>query len=177
MCLRGKLYDLLKDPKTDYTRLYQHLEGLHNKHMTLELCQDLLQSSEISTNNSLALLRYMIENLTGMFSEERLDELLYTELGFKALDRLPESLKFSYWHLSPKPTLILEQLLMNMKVELAKTVIDVFRSNISESGTFAPLNSRIDDIVATYAEKSLAVPVLEINVQHSLKDVGRNRYS
>eukprot|EP00795_Rhopilema_esculentum_P014543 gene14543-5610_t len=177
MCLRGKLYDLLKDSKTDYTRLHQHLEGLHNKHMTLELCQDLLQSSEISTHNSLALLRYMIEYLTDMFSKEKLTELLYTELGFKALDRLPESLKFSYWHLSSKPTLILEQLLMNMKVELAKTVIDVFRSNISESGTFTSLNSKIDDIVATYAEKSLAVPVLEMSVQHSLKDIERGQLS
>ena len=137
--------------------------------MAMELCDDLLQSSEISTHHSLLLLRYMIENLAEIVSPDQLLQLRFSELGFKALDRFPEALKSSYWNLTAKPELVMEQLLMNMKVELAKVVIDIYRENVAENGPLSRLLGRIDEIIAVYAEKSLDVPIIETIVRKDSK--------
>lgn len=169
ICLRAKLYDVLKDECLEYNKLHHVLDQLDNKHVTFELCDDMLQSSEISTRHSLLLLRYMIENLAETVSTDRVLQLKNSELGFKAVDQFPESLKSSYWHLTSKPELILEQLLMNMKVELAKNVIDVYKDSIVEDGPLSYLLSKIDEVIAVYAEKSLDVPVVETIIRKSSK--------
>lgn len=151
----------MKDDCLEYSKLHSFLDKLENKHVTFELCDEMLISSEISTRHSLLLLRYMIENLVEVVSPDKAVQLRNSELGFKALDQFPESLKSSYWHLTSKPELVLEQLLMNMKVELAKTVIDVYRVSVTEDSLLSNVLVRIDEILAVYAEKSLDVPVIE----------------
>ena len=110
----------------------------------------------------------MIENLTAVMPDEERNILLNSELGFQALDHFPESLKTSYRHLASKPVLLLEQLIMNMKVELAKIVTEVYRSRIHDEGPLSAILLEVDKVVATYAERALDIPVIEM-VSHEAK--------
>ena len=169
VCLRAKLHDILKDEGLQYSELYTVLESLPNKHIAFQLCEDFLQDAELSTKFLLLILRFMIENLIDILSEGQILQLRCTELAFKALDQFPNSLKASYWHLTSKPELIVEQLVMNMKIELAKTVVDIFRESIVESSPLSYLLGRIDEILAFYGEKSLDVPVVETSFRKDSK--------
>ena len=161
MCLRAKLHDILKDNSLQYTGLYAVLENLPNKHIAYELCDDFLQDTELSTRYLLLLLRYMIENLAELLSADQVLQLRCTELAFKALDQFPDHLKAPYWHLTAKPELIVEQLVMNMKIELAKTVVDIYRETITDDSPLSYLLGKIDEILAFYGEKSLDAPIIE----------------
>ena len=142
--------------------LYNELEQLKNNHLTLELCQEMLLNPEITCHQSLLLIKYMTENLTHVVDPTQHLELLHWKLGVEAMERFPESLKDAYRHLASRPVLILEQLLMNMKVELAKVVIECFRTNIDGLAALEPLLVQFDDIVLGYAAKSLQVPLIEM---------------
>lgn len=161
VCLRAKLHDILKDASLQYIDLYAVLDNLPNKHIAFQLCENFLQDTELPTRYLLLLLRYMIENLEDLLSEDQVFQLQCTELSFKALDQFPDSLKTSYWHLTSKPELIVEQLVMNMKIELAKRVIDIYKDSIIDNTPLSYLLCKIDEILACYGEKSLDVPVIE----------------
>ena len=165
VCLRAKLHDILKDDCLQYSDLYTVLENLPNKHIAFQLCEDFLQDTELPTNYLLLILRYMIENLVDVLSEDQILQLRCTELAFKALDQFPNSLKASYWHLTSKPELIVEQLVMNMKIELAKKVVDIFRECIVDDSPLSYLLVKIDEVLAFYGEKSLDVPVIETSLR------------
>ena len=163
--MRAKLHDILKDASLQYTDLYAVLDNLPNKHIAFQLCEAFLQDTELPTRYLLLLLRYMIENLADLLSDDHIFQLRCTELSFKALDQFPDSLKTSYWHLTSKPELIVEQLVMNMKIELAKIVVGIYKDSITDNSPLSYLLSKIDDILAFYGEKSLDVPVIEVTTR------------
>ncbi len=175
LCLHAKLHDLLKHPFADYMSLYAELQHLQNKHMTLEICQDMLANPEIASRQTLLLIQYMDENLTHLLDRSQILDLLYRRLGVTALENFPESLKSSYRHLTCKPVLILEQLLMNMKLELAIGVLESLRASIKDQDDLKPLLTQFDDVIVAYAKLSLEVPLVEMVSQSEAKSTGQQR--
>eukprot|EP00794_Sanderia_malayensis_P003215 gene3215-3692_t len=169
ICLHAKIHDLLKKTQTDYVVLYSELETLRNKHMTLEICQDVLNNPDISSQQTLLLIQYVMENLTHLLDDSQYKQLLYRQLSVTAMLNFPESMKSSCRHLACFPVLILEQLLMNMKIEHAKTVVESFRNNISHQSELKSLLDELDETIKAYAKKSLSVPVVETVLQPEAK--------
>lgn len=100
---------------------YRILEGLQDHDMSLAICDSLL-SQNLHVGQTLFILQFMLTNLPSLLSPVRIERLLCTKMGAKALLCLPDSARPNYEHLVSRPPLLLEQLLMNMKVEWAAKV-------------------------------------------------------
>ena len=104
-------------------KAYRILESMSDKEMTLTICNSLLKQN-LHVSQTLFLIQFMLINLHDHLSPIRTSQLLCTKIGAKALLCLPEVSRPNYEHLVSRPLLLLEQLLMNMKVEWA---VSVFR--------------------------------------------------
>lgn len=103
-------------------KAYRILEGLQDHDMSLAICDSLL-SQNLPVGQTLFIIQFMLTSLPSLLSPVRMERLLSTKMGAKALLCLPDSARPNYEHLVSRPPLLLEQLLMNMKVEWAAKVI------------------------------------------------------
>ena len=102
-------------------KAYRILESMRDKEMTLAICDSLLKQN-LHVSQTLFLIQFMLLNLPEQLSPIRRGQLICTKIGAKALLCLPEAARPNYDHLVSRPLLLLEQLLMNMKVEWAASV-------------------------------------------------------
>ena len=100
---------------------YRILEGVADPAMALSICDSLL-TQNLRVGQTLFIIQFMLTNLPSLLSAGRLEALLWTKMGAKALLCLPQAARPDYEHLVSRPPLLLEQLLMNMKVEWAGKV-------------------------------------------------------
>lgn len=100
---------------------YRILEGLQDQDMCLAICDSLL-SQNLHVGQTLFIIQFMLTNIPSLLSPVRMERLMCTKMGAKALLCLPDSARPNYEHLVSRPPLLLEQLLMNMKVEWAAKV-------------------------------------------------------
>ena len=117
----SQLKQLLSHNPDEHMKAYRILEGLQDHDMTLAICDSLL-SQNLHVGQTLFILQFMLTNLSSLLSPVRTERLLCTKMGAKALLCLPVSARPNYEHLVSRPPLLLEQLLMNMKVEWAAKV-------------------------------------------------------
>ncbi|XP_066536111.1 zinc finger FYVE domain-containing protein 26 [Hoplias malabaricus] len=78
-------------------------------------------------------------------------------LGSKVLLTLPEASRQDYFQLLADPLLMLEQLLMNLKVDWASTAISTLR-NLLPAQEAGITNQHIDTLLAEYSQKALDFP-------------------
>ena len=112
---------LLANSPEEHMKAYRILEGLQDPDMSLAICESLL-TQNLHVSQTLFIIQFMLTNLPSLLSPVRIEKLLCTKMGAKALLCLPDSARPNYEHLVSRPPLLLEQLLMNMKVEWAAKV-------------------------------------------------------
>ena len=137
----SQLKQLLSHNPEEHMKAYRILESLQDHDMTLAICDSLL-SQNLHVGQTLFILQFMLTNLSSLLSPVRTERLLCTKMGAKALLCLPVSARPNYEHLVSRPPLLLEQLLMNMKVEWAAKVfqrIQVRKDYLQISSPRAPL--------------------------------------
>ena len=117
----SQLKQLLSHNPEEHMKAYRILEGLQDYDMTRAICDSLL-TQNLHVGQTLFILQFMLTNLSSLLSPVRTEKLLCTKMGAKALLCLPVSARPNYEHLVSRPPLLLEQLLMNMKVEWAAKV-------------------------------------------------------
>ena len=117
----SQLKHLLAESAEDHMKAYSTLEGLQDHEMSLDICESLL-SQNLHVGQTLFIIQFMLTNLPSLLSPIRIEKLLCTKMGAKALLCLPGPARPHYEHLVSRPPLLLEQLLMNMKVEWAAKV-------------------------------------------------------
>ncbi|XP_076098495.1 uncharacterized protein LOC143068375 isoform X2 [Mytilus galloprovincialis] len=163
---RQLLY-LLNGKTVDTTKAFLILEDLREEDGSscFEICNKLLELLN-NQREILFIVSYMLKYLT--IPQEKLEEYKLIKIGSKALLCLPTSIHNGYNHLVKSPHLLLEQLLMNMKIELAGKVYSAIQSELDNFETSA-INLKKDvfnNLVTTYAKKALdftvvMVPILE----------------
>ena len=112
---------LLENSPEDHLKAYRVLETLPDQQMSLAICESLL-SQKLRVGQKLFIIQFMLTTLPSLLSPVRIERLLCTKMGAKALLCLPEAARPNYEDLVSRPLLLLEQLLMNMKVEWAAKV-------------------------------------------------------
>ncbi|XP_071795779.1 zinc finger FYVE domain-containing protein 26-like isoform X2 [Asterias amurensis] len=144
---------------------YQILEHIPDKLMCLQICQSLLAEEgpedRISLASTVFLIQFMMDHFLDKISMEEMEELQALSLGVKALLCLPEPERSECEDLVSKPMLILEQLLMNTKIEHASAVLDCLRRELQTNnfrGSELSLQS-CDALVAKYAKKAIQLVV------------------
>ncbi|KAG7334503.1 hypothetical protein KOW79_002910 [Hemibagrus wyckioides] len=145
------LLHLLENGQTETA--FQHLESL----------SDSLEVSEraLDQRPGLAACHFLSDYLTLHFQSRmtsaRRRHIHALHLGSKVLLTLPEASRQAYFQLLADPLLMLEQLLMNLKVDWLSVAISTLR-NLLPAQEAGITNLDIDTLLAEYAKKALDFP-------------------
>ncbi|XP_062378501.1 zinc finger FYVE domain-containing protein 26 isoform X4 [Sardina pilchardus] len=159
-------------PVSEQSRLQlqtEHLLHLLDKGLTDEACQLLERLSDptqglevceraLDRQPTLAACHFLADYLTVHFesrvSPARRRHIHALHLGSKVLLTLPEASRQDYFPLLSSPLLMLEQLLMNLKVEWADVAVRTLRNLLL--GQEAGFNNEdIDTLLSSYGQKAL----------------------
>lgn len=139
----------------------------------LMICERLL-SKPLAIPNVVFIINFMTTDLDGVLKQHRKHELLRQKLGANALLCIPESYHHAYESLVSQPLLLLEQLLMDMKVEWAAKVFMELQNELKTNHKYSDsLRKEVavevfDQLLVIYASKSLEFEVV------SYKQTGKN---
>lgn len=140
-----------------------YLEEIEDGVKTLEICERLL-STELPIPNALFIIDFMIKDLDVYLKPARKFELRRHRLGTNAVLCVPENYRNPYLSLTSKPLLLLEQLLIDMKVEWAGKVFEDLQTELSENFDEALRNeisvTAFDKLLVWYATKALEFKVV-----------------
>lgn len=180
MMLESQEYELCEEWGHLYPIPREHLVSLHHKHLlhllersehdkALQLLQripdpsmclevterSLDQHPSLATSHFLA--NYLTSHFYGELTTDRHREIQALYMGSKVLLTLPEQHRASYAHLPSSPLLMLEQLLMNMKVDWATTAVQTLHQLRAGQDIGFTLDE-VDSLLSRYAGKALDLP-------------------
>ncbi|XP_004837399.1 zinc finger FYVE domain-containing protein 26 isoform X2 [Heterocephalus glaber] len=180
LILEAQEYELCEDWGCLYPIPREHLISLHQKHllhllerrdhekalqllrripdptMCLEVTeQSLDQHPSLYTSHFLA--NYLTSHFYGELTSVRHSEIQALYMGSKVLLTLPEQHRASYSHLSSNPLLMLEQLLMNMKVDWATVAVQTLHQLLAGQEICFTMDD-VDSLLSRYAGKALELP-------------------
>ncbi|KAM5274232.1 zinc finger FYVE domain-containing protein 26 isoform 2-T2 [Ctenodactylus gundi] len=142
--------------RRDSEKALQLLQRIPDPTMCLEVTeQSLDQHPSLATSHFLA--NYLTTHFYGELTDARHREIQALYMGSKVLLTLPEQHRASYSHLSSNPLLMLEQLLMNMKVDWASVAVQTLRQLLAGQEIGFTVDE-IDSLLSRYAGKALDLP-------------------
>ncbi|XP_043842321.1 zinc finger FYVE domain-containing protein 26 [Dromiciops gliroides] len=180
LILEAKEYQLCEEWGCLYPIPREHLISLNQKHLlylleggdhekALQLLQRIsdptmrldVTEHSLDQHPSLAASHFLANYLTTHFYREltatRHYEIQALYVGSKVLLTLPEPYRASYSHLSSSPLLMLEQLLMNMKVDWATVAVQTLHRLLAGQEMGFTMED-IDTLLSRYAGKALDFP-------------------
>uniref|UniRef100_A0A674ITC9 Zinc finger FYVE domain-containing protein 26 n=1 Tax=Terrapene triunguis TaxID=2587831 RepID=A0A674ITC9_9SAUR len=173
-------YELCEEWGHLYPVPREHLISLHQEHLLhllemgdtekalqlLERIEDsdtrlVISEQSLDKHPSLAASHFLANYLTTHFykylTATRHNEIQALYMGSKVLLTLPEAYRASYSHLSSRPLLMLEQLLMNMKVDWAAVAVQTLHQLLIGQEIGFTVND-MDALLSKYSEKALDFP-------------------
>ncbi|XP_032101933.1 zinc finger FYVE domain-containing protein 26 [Sapajus apella] len=142
--------------RRDHEKALQLLQRIPDPTMCLEVTeQSLDQHTSLATSHFLA--NYLTTHFYGQLTIVRHREIQALYVGSKILLTLPEQHRASYSHLSSNPLLMLEQLLMNMKVDWATVAVRTLQQLLVGQEIGFTMEE-VDSLLSRYAEKALDFP-------------------
>uniref|UniRef100_A0A8C0EPY4 Zinc finger FYVE domain-containing protein 26 n=1 Tax=Bubo bubo TaxID=30461 RepID=A0A8C0EPY4_BUBBB len=187
----GHLYPV---PREDLINLHRehllHLLEVGDMEKALQLLQRIeepgiclaISEQSLDQHPNLAASHFLADYLTAHFyanlTTARRNEIQALYMGSKVLLTLPELSRVNYFHLSSRPLLMLEQLLMNMKVDWVAVAVQTLHQLLSGQEIGFTVED-IDNLLSKYAEKALDFPFALkekrsdslIHIQESLNQV------
>ncbi|KAM4666761.1 zinc finger FYVE domain-containing protein 26 isoform 4-T4 [Amazona ochrocephala] len=178
--LKAKDYELCEEWGHLYPVPREELINLHREHLLhlleigdMEKALQLLQRIEdpgiclaiseqsLDQHPNLAASHFLADYLTAHFyanlTTARRNEIQALYMGSKVLLTLPELSRVNYFHLSSRPLLMLEQLLMNMKVDWLAVAVQMLHQLLAGQEISFTVED-IDNLLSKYAEKALNFP-------------------
>ncbi|XP_045143555.1 zinc finger FYVE domain-containing protein 26 [Echinops telfairi] len=151
---RNHLLHLLE--RGDSEKALQLLQRIPDPTMCLEVTeQSLDQHPSLATSHFLA--NYLTTHFYRQLTAARHHEIQALYMGSKILLTLPEQHRASYAHLSSSPLLMLEQLLMNMKVDWATVAVHTLHQ-LPAGQEIGFTMEEVDTLLSQYAGKALDFP-------------------
>ncbi|TRZ26232.1 hypothetical protein HGM15179_000844 [Zosterops borbonicus] len=178
--LKAKDYELCEEwghlypvPREDLINLHRehllHLLEMGDMEKALQLLQRIedpgvclaISEQSLDQHPNLAASHFLADYLTAHFyaslTAARRNEIQALYIGSKVLLTLPELSRVNYFHLSSKPLLMLEQLLMNMKVDWVAVAVQTLHQLLAGQEIGFTVED-IDNLLSKYAEKALNFP-------------------
>ncbi|XP_058511113.1 zinc finger FYVE domain-containing protein 26 isoform X1 [Ochotona princeps] len=142
--------------RRDHEKARQLLQRIPDPTMCLEVTEQALdQHPSLATSHFLA--NYLTTHFYGELTAVRHREIQALYMGSKVLLTLPEQHRASYSHLSSNPLLMLEQLLMNMKVDWATVAVQTLHQLLTNQEIGFTMDE-VDSLLSRYAGKALDFP-------------------
>ncbi|KFV98823.1 Zinc finger FYVE domain-containing protein 26, partial [Fulmarus glacialis] len=178
--LKAKDYELCEEwghlypvPREDLINLHRehllHLLEVGDMEKALQLLQRIedpgiclaISEQSLDQHPNLAASHFLADYLTAHFyanlTTARRNEIQALYMGSKVLLTLPELSRVNYFHLSSRPLLMLEQLLMNMKVDWVAVAVQTLHQLLAGQEIGFTVED-IDNLLSKYAEKALNFP-------------------
>uniref|UniRef100_A0A8C9NIK1 Zinc finger FYVE domain-containing protein 26 n=1 Tax=Serinus canaria TaxID=9135 RepID=A0A8C9NIK1_SERCA len=178
--LKAKDYELCEEwghlypvPREDLINLHRehllHLLEMGDMEKALQLLQRIedpgvclaISEQSLDQHPNLAASHFLADYLTAHFyaslTTARRNEIQALYIGSKVLLTLPEVSRVNYFHLSSRPLLMLEQLLMNMKVDWVAVAVQTLHQLLAGQEIGITVED-IDSLLSKYAEKALNFP-------------------
>ncbi|KFP89493.1 Zinc finger FYVE domain-containing protein 26, partial [Apaloderma vittatum] len=178
--LKAKDYELCEEwghlypvPREDWINLHRehllHLLEIGDMEKALQLLQRIedpgiclaISEQSLDQHPNLAASHFLADYLTAHFyldlTTARRNEIQALYMGSKVLLTLPEPSRVNYFHLSSRPLLMLEQLLMNMKVDWVAVAVQTLHQLLAGQEIGFTIED-IDNLLSKYAEKALNFP-------------------
>ncbi|XP_051476159.1 zinc finger FYVE domain-containing protein 26 isoform X2 [Apus apus] len=178
--LKGKEYELCEEwvhlypvPREDLINLHRehllHLLEMEELEKSLQLLQRIedpgvclaISEQSLDQHPNLTASHFLADYLTAHFyanlTTARRNEIQALYMGSKVLLTLPELSRVNYFHLSSRPLLMVEQLLMNMKVDWVAVAVQTLHQLLAEQEIGFTVED-IDNLLSKYAEKALNFP-------------------
>ncbi|KAK3093553.1 hypothetical protein FSP39_017239 [Pinctada imbricata] len=156
--IEHQLINLLEEQPSNTTKAFLVLEEIKMAEGKdcVHVCEILLEKVT-NQNDVLFILNYMLEQLQTLLQESKVDELTLMQIGVRMLLCLPSFLHQEYRHLSTSPRLILEQLMMNMKVDLAGKAYHMVHMDLTTLRNVEQrfIQSDFNKLVCVYAKNAL----------------------
>ena len=153
--MQAKLQHWLHQPEVNCLSLQRLLDKVEDRKMCLNICQGVLVQKELACKKSLLIIQYVNNNLSDLLEREDRWKLLMDKIGISSLEIIPEHFRASYEPLYAKPVLILEQLLMNVRIGIAKEVAKNIYFEAKDEELLRSLVIECDEAIAQYASKAL----------------------
>ncbi|NXC13008.1 ZFY26 protein, partial [Corythaeola cristata] len=166
----GHLYPV---PREDLINLHRehllHLLEMGDMEKALQLLQRIedpgiclaISEQSLDQHPNLAASHFLADYLTAHFytnlTTARRNEIQALYMGSKVLLTLPELSRVKYFHLSSRPLLMLEQLLMNMKVDWVAVAVQTLHQLLAGQEVGFTVED-INNLLSKYAEKALNFP-------------------
>ncbi|XP_077113084.1 zinc finger FYVE domain-containing protein 26 isoform X2 [Ranitomeya variabilis] len=140
----------------DTERSVQLLKRVEDHNLRLSITEQALQQNPgIFASHFLS--EYLLAHFSDNLQEMPCNEIRNIFLGSQVLLALPELAHSDYEHLMSSPLLMVEQLLMNMKIEWVSVAIKTLQQLLIEPDfTFSVED--VDTLLSTYAGKALDIP-------------------
>ncbi|CAH2327773.1 zinc finger FYVE domain-containing 26 isoform X2 [Pelobates cultripes] len=178
--LEAKDYELCEDWSLFYPIPTELLTSLHREHLlhllhikdterSLQLLQRIKDQNLQLAVTEQALLQnpgtfachflsdYLLSHFQNSLAETRQHDIQNMHMGSKVLLLLPESAHPSYEHLLSSPLLLIEQLLMNMKIDWVSVAVNALQQLLVEPSSSLSTED-VDKLLTIYAGKALAIP-------------------
>uniref|UniRef100_A0A803VED7 Zinc finger FYVE domain-containing protein 26 n=1 Tax=Ficedula albicollis TaxID=59894 RepID=A0A803VED7_FICAL len=151
---REHLFHLLETG--DMEKALQLLQRIEDPGVCLAISeQSLDQHPNLAASHFLA--DYLTAHFYASLTTARRNEIQALYIGSKVLLTLPELSRVNYVHLSSRPLLMLEQLLMNMKVDWVALAVQTLHQLLAGQEIGFTVED-IDSLLSKYAEKALNFP-------------------
>ncbi|NXG65175.1 ZFY26 protein, partial [Hemiprocne comata] len=160
-------------PREDLINLHRehllHLLEMGDMEKALQLLQRIgdpgiclaISEQSLDQHPNLTASHFLADYLTAHFyanlTTARRNEIQALYMGSKVLLTLPELSRVNYFHLSSRPLLMVEQLLMNMKVDWVAVAVQTLHQLLAEQEIGFTVED-IDNLLSKYAEKALNFP-------------------
>lgn len=149
----------------DVAEVHLFLEEIGDPVTSLKTCERLL-SREIPIPSVVFMIDFILTELQLHVNPIRKRELFRHRLGANAAMAIPQRSWISYERLTPKPFLLLEQLLIDIKVEWAGKVFNKMQTELATDENYDEIlrneftMEAFDDLLKCYATKSLEFKVV-----------------
>ncbi|KAH9515330.1 hypothetical protein Btru_014177, partial [Bulinus truncatus] len=167
---QSHVYYLLTLESPDTLTAFQLLDNMRSTSPSecLSVCQTLVVSL-VQPREIKFILTFMLKYLSHLLPSVEIEDLQLKRIGAKALMCLPTRLQAEYNHLISCPKLILEQLLMNMKVELASQIFEEIKSDFNEIKEIKlrVMQEEFNSLVSSYATRAIQVTVVQETTEPS----------
>ncbi|KAM4663559.1 zinc finger FYVE domain-containing protein 26 [Discoglossus pictus] len=142
--------------KEDTEKAVQFLQRIEWPDLRLAISeQALLHHPSIVACHLLS--EYLLTQFQNSLTEIRRQEIRDVYMGSKVLLALPDAARPNYEHLICSPLLLLEQLLMNMKIDWASVAVQTLQQVLVEPESSFTTED-VDKLLCTYAGKALDIP-------------------
>ncbi|XP_074853319.1 zinc finger FYVE domain-containing protein 26 isoform X2 [Carettochelys insculpta] len=140
----------------DTEKALQLLQRIEDSDMRLVISEQCLDKHP-SLTASHFLANYLTTHFYKYLTTARHNEIQALYVGSKVLLTLPEPYRANYSHLSSRPLLMLEQLLMNMKVDWAAVAVQTLHQLLDGQEIGFTVED-MDALLSKYSEKALDFP-------------------